>query len=180
MYETTFLFFFHHSNDNSDPQCNALLEPTPAQILRHARFGLIYFFQCCTRSDVVLSLSCLTPLSLFLYIFSVVTYVWFSSVTMLISLPRMVFLRLQAWDNFCLFKTSSNTSSRSPFLTHGTPDLRVDTTLLGSFFFKVYLFRERQRKREWEEGRERRRQRIPSRLHAASTDPNTGLELSKP
>ena len=73
MYETTFLFFFHHSNDNSDPQCNALLEPTPAQILRHARFGLIYFFQCCTRSDVVLSLSCLTPLSLFLYIFSVVT-----------------------------------------------------------------------------------------------------------
>ena len=43
-------------------------------------------------------------------------------------------------------------------------------------FFKVYLFilRERQQGRDRE--RERGRERIPSRLHAVSMEPNSGLD----
>ena len=31
---------------------------------------------------------------------------------------------------------------------------------------------------KWRRGRERRRERIPSRLHAVSTEPNAGLDLT--
>ena len=45
------------------------------------------------------------------------------------------------------------------------------------FFFKFnYLFWQRQKQREWGRGKER----IPSRLHDASAEPDTGLELTKP
>ena len=49
-------------------------------------------------------------------------------------------------------------------------------------FFKFYLFilREIQRENKWGRGRERERdgerQRIPSSLHAVSTEPDAGLE----
>ena len=42
---------------------------------------------------------------------------------------------------------------------------------LFSFFFLLFIYFERGR------GRERRRERIPSRLHAVNTQPNTGLSL---
>ena len=46
----------------------------------------------------------------------------------------------------------------------------------GSYFIKVYLFIPRER--VGEEQRERGRERIPGRLHAASAEPNAGLELT--
>ena len=47
-------------------------------------------------------------------------------------------------------------------------------------FFKVYLFicREKDREHEQGRGRERGRERIPSRLHVVSTEPDAGLELT--
>ena len=47
----------------------------------------------------------------------------------------------------------------------------------------MYLFlrereRERERESDWGRGRETGRQRIPSRLCAASAEPNAGLELT--
>ena len=43
----------------------------------------------------------------------------------------------------------------------------------------IYLFRERERERERSSKRaETRRERIPSRLHAVSTDPHVGLDLT--
>ena len=45
------------------------------------------------------------------------------------------------------------------------------------YFFNVYLLFEIER--EWGRGRERGRQRIPSRLCTVSTEPNMGLELMK-
>ena len=42
------------------------------------------------------------------------------------------------------------------------------------YFFKFIYLRER----EWGRGRERGRERIPSRFHAVSAEPNVGLELT--
>ena len=44
------------------------------------------------------------------------------------------------------------------------------------YFKFVYLERKRGCAGEQEKGRERRRERIPSRLHAVSTEPNVGLD----
>ena len=46
--------------------------------------------------------------------------------------------------------------------------------------FKVYFFmkRERERASEWGKGRQRGRERSPSRLHAVSTEPHVGLDLT--
>ena len=50
-------------------------------------------------------------------------------------------------------------------------------------FLSLFILRERERESErgsmseQGSGRERRRERIPSRLHTASTEPDTGLEL---
>ena len=44
------------------------------------------------------------------------------------------------------------------------------------FFKNVYFWREREHK-PWR-GRERGRERIPSRLHAVSTEPSMGLKLT--
>ena len=47
------------------------------------------------------------------------------------------------------------------------------------FFKFVYLFRETER--EYKQGRaERGRERIPSRLHAVSAEPDTGIGPTKP
>ena len=41
----------------------------------------------------------------------------------------------------------------------------------------MYLFILREREREWGgAGRERGRERVPSRLHAVSTEPDTGFQ----
>ena len=45
-------------------------------------------------------------------------------------------------------------------------------------FFNVYLFSDKQR--EWERGREKEREKILSRLHTVSTEPDVGPELTKP
>ena len=42
-------------------------------------------------------------------------------------------------------------------------------------FFKLFILRERERERETVEGSERGKERTPSRLHTASTDPMQGL-----
>ena len=42
----------------------------------------------------------------------------------------------------------------------------------------IYLFWERERESKQRRGRERGRQRIPSRLHAVSAEPDVGLELT--
>ena len=42
----------------------------------------------------------------------------------------------------------------------------------------MLFLREGERKREQGRGRERRRERIPSRLHAVSTEPDAGLKLT--
>ena len=42
----------------------------------------------------------------------------------------------------------------------------------------MYIYFEREREKyEWGKGREKGRQRIPSRLRAVSTEPNAGLNL---
>ena len=41
----------------------------------------------------------------------------------------------------------------------------------------LFILREREREREQGRGRKRKRERIPSRLCAASAEPNTGLEI---
>ena len=47
------------------------------------------------------------------------------------------------------------------------------------FFFKVFVLRERECVHMREQGRgTERRERIPSRLHAVSVEPNTGLSLT--
>ena len=50
------------------------------------------------------------------------------------------------------------------------------------FFFHVYLFilleGEKEQVGGTERERERERERVPSRLHAVSTEPDTGLELT--
>ena len=56
-------------------------------------------------------------------------------------------------------------------------------TFLGFLLMFLFIFEtERQRKRDrelTEEGqRERRRERIPSRFHTVSTEPDAGLELT--
>ena len=52
-----------------------------------------------------------------------------------------------------------------------------ESVLLYQLFFKVYLFilREKAQVREWQG--ERERERIPSRLCADSTEPDTELDL---
>ena len=47
------------------------------------------------------------------------------------------------------------------------------------FFFNLFILRERERERESTSrgGAERRTDRIPSRLHTISAEPNMGLEL---
>ena len=59
-----------------------------------------------------------------------------------------------------------------------SPTLGVEITKKKKIFvLNVHLFTfEREREHEWERGRQRGRQRIPSRPHAASIDPDTGLE----
>ena len=44
--------------------------------------------------------------------------------------------------------------------------------------FKIYLFVVKERKRTGKGERERRREKISSRLHAVSTEPDVGLELT--
>ena len=55
-------------------------------------------------------------------------------------------------------------------LTDGATQVPLDSAFLKKF---IYLFKERVRERE----RERARERIPSRLHAVSTEPDSGLDL---
>ena len=58
------------------------------------------------------------------------------------------------------------------------PELR---RLASFFFFKfTYLFILRERERESKQGRDREkgRERIPSRFHAVSTEPNSGFPLT--
>ena len=43
-------------------------------------------------------------------------------------------------------------------------------------YILFYFLRERETACEWGRGRERGRQRIPTRLHAVSTEPDAGLE----
>ena len=43
----------------------------------------------------------------------------------------------------------------------------------------IYLFWERRRQRQWRKGRERGRERLPSRLHAVGAEPDMGLEPVK-
>lgn len=85
---------------------------------------------------------CGSPVSVLPYTFALMYPVHFLSnevpmvfkCIMLISLPRMEFLRLYTWEIFFVcFKRSSTISSRSPSLTHWPPDLWVDTPLLDSF-----------------------------------------------
>ena len=45
-----------------------------------------------------------------------------------------------------------------------------------SIYFIIYFERERAWGNEWRRGRERDRERIPSKLHAVSTETDTGLE----
>ena len=45
-------------------------------------------------------------------------------------------------------------------------------------FCLKFIYFERESQREWERDRDRRRETIPSRLHAVSTEPNAGLELT--
>ena len=48
-----------------------------------------------------------------------------------------------------------------------------------NLFFNVYLFlRERESTHELGRDRERGRERMPSRFHAISTEPDVGLELT--
>ena len=47
-----------------------------------------------------------------------------------------------------------------------------------AFFKEIFIYFEREREHELGMGRERGRQRIPSRLCADSKEPNTGLELT--
>ena len=44
-------------------------------------------------------------------------------------------------------------------------------------FIYLFIWRERERMRAGEAQREKERERIPSRLHAVSAEPNTGLKL---
>ena len=46
--------------------------------------------------------------------------------------------------------------------------------------FKIYLFTLKERKRARQKGaeREREKERIPSRLHTTSTEPDVGLKLT--
>ena len=54
--------------------------------------------------------------------------------------------------------------------------------ILSFFFLSLCILRERERERErvGEGKRQRGRERIPSRLRAASTEPDAGLEPAKP
>ena len=45
------------------------------------------------------------------------------------------------------------------------------------FFVFIYLLWKRESKREQGRGRDTGRQRIPSRLHAVSAEPDTGFDL---
>ena len=72
-------------------------------------------------------------------------------------------------------------------VTSLSPVLDIEITFISKNFF-VYLFIfERDRdsmsgggtERDRERERQRERERIPSRLCAASTEPNTGLKLTK-
>ena len=68
-----------------------------------------------------------------------------------------------------------------PSLWTKTASIKIN--VFFNYFFKViYLFILRQRQRTWGRVRERG-DKIPSRLHIASAEPNTphaGLELMKP
>ena len=44
--------------------------------------------------------------------------------------------------------------------------------------FILFILREREREREQGWGRKRRREKIPSRLHTVSTEPEVGLDLT--
>ena len=54
--------------------------------------------------------------------------------------------------------------------------------VLFFLFFQGYLFLLRQRKREWDKGRERgkerERERVPSRLCTVIAEPDVGLDLA--
>ena len=60
--------------------------------------------------------------------------------------------------------------------------LSVSSAWWCFFFLSLFIYWERERERERESasrrGAERRRDRIPSRLHTVSTEPNVGLELT--
>ena len=82
---------------------------------------------------------------------------------------------------------TSHNISGLPFLHW--PNDRINNKKSGIFFnmlFKkmfIYFQREREREREEEEreqpkGRETGGERIPSRLHTDSTEPNVGLDLT--
>ena len=47
------------------------------------------------------------------------------------------------------------------------------------FFFLTFIYLLRERESKQERGRERGGERIPSRLHAVSAEPNAELELRK-
>ena len=47
-------------------------------------------------------------------------------------------------------------------------------------YFKLCIYFERERQCEWGRGRERGKERIPSRLLTVSTEPDEGFDLTKP
>ena len=49
-----------------------------------------------------------------------------------------------------------------------------------SIFLSLFIYIERDRDNVSGGGAERERERIPSRLHTVSTDPDVGLQLTKP
>ena len=114
------------NNAENDPHSN--VESGPAQILRHALYCLISLFHWCTRPFVIpLSLSCLIPFPLFPYIFTVVSFLWFPNASLLISLPRVVFLGVSAWEiPFPALKISHHLIQEG-FPDPLSPALRVDT-----------------------------------------------------
>ena len=88
------------------------------------------------------------------------------------------------------YKRPKCTSSKKTSLTLGSPTHKflsnMIPTILLFFFYNllffvlsfIYLFWKRERESESQEGAERRRDRIPRRLHVVKREPNTGLELT--
>ena len=54
---------------------------------------------------------------------------------------------------------------------------KKENNLNNIYILSLFILRETEGK--WERSRDRGRQRIPSRLHAAHAEPDVGLELSK-
>ena len=85
---------------------------------------------------------------------------------------------IQIFTTFRFFPTHSNNHQKLEYITFCTCSFHCHFIA----FFNVYLFilreRERERERAEEGQRQREGERIPSKLHAVSAEPDAGLKLT--